>query len=197
MRTSMLLQDYYDPITCNVTNLDPEHQRKTTVARRVSILVDLQLRDHQNTRNTYAHGCKRTTTGEAWESPCSPPILPAAPLPSLIHPHQGPECLLSLSAPHCLLSFRVPCSPLWGHLVFGVGFFFFSPSSKGVQGILYSDLFCKVKVCFSGVTLLTSWPLIDWINARRDPALADAARSSMCVTDGASIAGERGSEWGC
>lgn len=68
--------------------------------------------------------CKCTTTGEALESPSSPPTPPAAPLPSLIHPHQGPECLLSLSAPHYLLSFRVPCSPLWGHLVFGVGGFF-------------------------------------------------------------------------
>lgn len=105
-----------------------EHQWKTIITRQVSVLVDLQLQGHQSfalSSKTYAHECKHTTTGEAWESSCSPPILPAAPLPSLIHPHQGPECLLSLSAPHCLLSFRVPCSPLWGHLVFGVGVFFF------------------------------------------------------------------------
>lgn len=102
-------------------------------------------------------------TSEALESPCSPPTHRAAPLPSLIHPHQGPECLLSLSALHYLLSFRVPCSSLWGHLVFGVGCFF-----RGVQDVLYSVLPCRVKTCFSRVTLLTSWPLIDWINACRD-----------------------------
>lgn len=103
-----------------------------------------------------------STTGEALESPSSPPTLPAAPLPSLIHPYRGPECLLSLSAPHYLVSFRVPCSPLWGHLVFRVRVFW------GVQGVLYSGPFCNVKAWFSRVTLLTSWPLIDWINACGD-----------------------------
>lgn len=99
----------------------------------------VQFQGHQSftiSSNTHTHRRKHTTT---WESLCPPPTHPAEPLPSLIHPHQGPECLLSRSAPHYLLSFRVPCSPLWGHLVFGVSVFFWGCSAFSIAA-------CSVKL---------------------------------------------------
>lgn len=63
--------------------------------------------------------------------------------------------------------FQAPMFPFVRPSGFGGRFFFFF-FCEGVQCLLYSGQFCKVKACFSGVTLLTSWPLIDWINACRD-----------------------------
>lgn len=63
--------------------------------------------------------------------------MPVVPLCPALHPlFQGSHVSL--------------CEAIW---FWGSGFFL---GWEGVRGILYSGLFCKVKACFSGVTLLTS-----------------------------------------
>ncbi len=128
MIISVLLRGYYDPITCTCYLLHRKPQCEYRCVRKKKKIVgnhntgaltsaswlicSAQATDSSRVIRAPLYLQIRTTTRGALESPCSPPTLPAAPLPSLIHPHQGPECLLSLSAPHYLLSFRVPCSPL-------------------------------------------------------------------------------------
>lgn len=70
------------------------------------IRIPLYLQTH-----TYIdkHKYKCFTAVEGFRSPCSPLTLP--PLPSLIHPRQGPECLLSLSSPALHPLFQGPMFP--------------------------------------------------------------------------------------
>lgn len=68
----------------------------------------------------HKYKCSLVTGG--FKSPCSPLTLP--PLPSLIHPHRGPECLLSLSSPALPPLFQGPVFPFvrpsgfWGRRFF-------------------------------------------------------------------------------